>query len=208
MKSLESGKNKMQKICDDLRKETIEPAKQEAKEIIENAHLQAAEIVSAAKERVQGLLQNAAAEIEQKKKAFESTLQVACRQGIEKLKQKIEQELLYQGLMDLVVGETSDPKFLAHLISSFLQVLESKGIDEDISVVIPKSVTARSINALLTQRFLERLKEKSVVLGDFNGGMQIKLHDRKITIDVSDLSLRELLAEFVRRDFRELVFQV
>ena len=208
MKSLESGKNKMQKICDALRKETIEPAKQEAKEIIENAHLQAAEIAGEAKERVVGLLQSAAAEIEQKKKAFDSTLQIACRQGIEKLKQKIEKDVLYQGLMDLVAKETSDPKFLSGLISSFLQVLEAKGIDEDLSVIIPKSVTARSINALLVERFLGRLKEKSVVVGDFDGGMQIKLHDRKITIDVSDRALRELIADFIRRDFRDLLFQV
>lgn len=208
MKSLESGKNKMQKICDALRKETIEPAKQEAKEIIENAHLQAAEIVNEAKERVQGLLQNTVSEIEQKKKAFESTLQIACRQGIEKLKQRIEKELLVQGLKDLVVKETTDPKFLSQWIGSFLQVLEAKGIDEDLSVAIPRSVTARSVNALLVERFLDRLKEKSVVVGDFEGGFQIKLHDRKITIDISDSALRELIADFIRRDFRDLVFQV
>lgn len=208
MKSLESGKNKMQKICDALRKETIEPAKQEAKEIIENAHLQAAGIVNEAKERVQGLLKNAASDIEQKKKAFESTLQIACRQGIEKLKQRIEEELLVKGLKELVSKETADPKFLAEWISSFLQALEAKGIDEDLSALIPKSVTPRSINALLASRFLDRLKEKSVVLGDFDGGLQIKLHDRKITIDISDQALRELIADFIRRDFRELIFQV
>lgn len=208
MKSLESGKNKMQKICDALRKETLEPAKQEAKEIIENAHLQAAEIINEAKERVQGLLQSAVSEIDQKKKAFESTLQLASRQGVEKLKQRIEKEILVQGLMDLVADEASDPKFLSEWIGSFLQVLEGKGIDEDLSVIVPKSVTARSINALLVSRFLDRLKEKSVVLGDFDGGMQIKLHDRKITIDISDRALRELIAEFIRRDFRDLIFQV
>ena len=48
MKGLESGKDKIQKICDALRKETLEPAKQEAREIVENAHMQASEIVTEA----------------------------------------------------------------------------------------------------------------------------------------------------------------
>ncbi len=208
MKSLESGKDKMQKICDVLRKETLEPAKQEASEVIENAHIQAAEIVREAKEKVQGLLQAASTEIEQKKKAFESTLQIACRQGIESLKQKIEKELLYNQLAETVKKETSDPKFLSTLINSFLQTLEEKGINEELSVVIPKSVTPRSINELLVERFLERLQKNSVALGDFDGGIQIKLLDRKITIDISDRVIRELIADYIRHDFRELVFQV
>ncbi len=208
MKSLESGKDKMQKICDALRKETLEPAKQEASELIENAHMQAAEIIREAKEKVQGLLLSASGEIEQKKKAFESSLQIACRQGIESLKQSIEQELLYKELAQHVEKGTSDPKFLSTLINSFLQALEEKGVDEDLSVVVPKSITPRSVNTLLVERFLERLKQNSVAVGDFDGGIQIKLLDRKITIDITDRAIRELIAEFIRRDFRELVFQV
>lgn len=53
MKSLETGKDKIQKICDALKKETLEPAKQEAREVIENARLQAAEIVTAAKKEAE-----------------------------------------------------------------------------------------------------------------------------------------------------------
>lgn len=208
MKSLESGKDKMQKICDALRKETLEPAKQEAREVIENAHLQAAQIVEDAKQKVQKMIREATLEIDQKKKAFESSLQIACRQGIEQLKQKIEKELLYQDLAQTVVQETSQPKFVAHLIESFLKILEEKGLDEDLTVLIPKSLSPRAINVLLIERFLDRLKEKSVSVGDFDGGVQIKFLDKKITIDISDRVVRELIADFIRRDFRDLVFQV
>ena len=51
MKELETGKNKIQKICDVLRNETLDPAKQEAREIIENAHIQAAKIIEDAKKK-------------------------------------------------------------------------------------------------------------------------------------------------------------
>ena len=51
MKGLDTGREKIQKICDSLRKETLEPAKQEAREIIENAHMQASEIVRCCQRR-------------------------------------------------------------------------------------------------------------------------------------------------------------
>ncbi|MBF8262408.1 MAG: atpE-A [Parachlamydiales bacterium] len=208
MKGLDSGKNKIQKICDALRVETLEPAKQEAREIVENAHLQAAELIRDAKEKMQGLVSAADQEIDMKRKAFQSSLQLACRQGIELLKQKIEEEFFFKNLADFISKETADPKIIAHLVNSCLKLLQEKGIDEDLSVVIPQTITPRAMNSLLVKEFMDRLQEKSVVLGDFDGGVQIKLRDRKITIDISDRVVRELIANFIRRDFRDLVFQV
>ncbi len=208
MKSLESGKDKIQKICDALRKETLEPAKQEAAEIVENAHLQAESIIREAKEQVKGLIENAEKEIDQKQKAFQGSLQLACRQGIELLKQKIEQEMLFRELADYVVKEMADPNLIANMVNGFMKSVEEKGLEEDISAVIPRSIAPRAVNCHLIGKFIERLKEKSVVLGEFAGGAQIKLRDRQITIDVSDRVVRELIGAFIRRDFRDLVFRV
>jgi V/A-type H+-transporting ATPase subunit E len=207
MKSLETGKDKIQKICDALRTETLEPARQEAREIIENAHLQAAELIRNAKDQVESLIQGGEREVEEKKKALASSLQLACRQGIEHLKQAIEEQILFQGLADLTHKEMTDPKLIAHMINGFLKALEEKGIEEEINAVIPRGISPRTINALLVEQFLEKLKGKTVSLGDFDGGVQMKLLDRKITIDISDRAVRDLLAEFIRRDFRDLVFQ-
>ena len=208
MKSLESGKNKIQKICDALRTETLEPAKQEAREIVENAHLQASEIISEAKEKVHGLIASADQEIDQKRKTFQSSLQLACRQGIEQIKQKIESEMFFHGLFDYVAKEMADPKMIANLINCCMKSLQEKGAEEDISVIIPQTISPRAVNNLLVQQFIERLKEKSVILGDFDGGVQIKLRDRQVTIDITDRVIRELIAQYIRHDFRELVFQV
>jgi V/A-type H+-transporting ATPase subunit E len=207
MKGLDSGKNKIQKICDALRAETLEPAKQEARELLENAHLQAADLIRDAKEKMQGMIEATDQEIDRKRQSFQSSLQMACRQGIESLKQKIEQELFFRGLADYVAKEMADPKLIAHLINSCVKTLQEKGIEEDISVLIPQSVNPRTINSLLVQNFIERLKEKSVIVGDFDGGVQIKLRDREITIDISDRVVRELIANYIRYDFRELIFQ-
>lgn len=207
MSNLASGKDKIQKICDSIRKETLEPVKQEAREIIENAHLQAAEIVKHAKETALKEKSQADLEIAEKQRLFEASLQLSCRQGIELLKQKIEQGIFVPSLSDLVAKETADPKIIVRLIESFMKSLEQKGVEEDFEVIIPKEISPRAINALLAQKILDRLKNKSVEVGDFHGGVQIRMKDRQITLDISDAALRELIAAYIRRDFRELVFQ-
>ena len=208
MKGLETGKDKIQKICDALRKETLEPAKQEAREIVENAHLAASEIVHEAKKQAEAAIRKSEKEIEEKKKVFESSLQMACRQGIEKLKQKIEEELFNRELQDLVEKEMGDPKTVAHILNTFMKAMEEKGIEDDFVAVIPKSITPRSISSLLGAQVLERLKKEGIAVGDFAGGAQVRLKGRRITIDVSDAVVRELIAQYIRRDFRDLVFSV
>ena len=208
MKGLETGKDKIQKICDALRKETLEPALQEAREIVENAHLQAAEIVQEAKQQASAIAHTAEREIEERKRLFQSSLQLACRQGIEQLKQKIEQELFDKELFELVSREMGDPKTVAHILNAFFQQVEEKGIEDEYIAAIPKSITPRQISSLLASQALERLKHHGIVVGDFSGGVQIRLKGRQISIDISDQVVRELIALYIRRDFRDLVFNV
>ncbi len=208
MKGLETGKDKIQKICDSLRKETLEPARQEAAEIVENAHIQASQIVDEAKESAALLIQNGEHEMEEKKRVFHASLNLACRQGIEQLKQKIERDLFNQELASLVAKEMSDPKLIANLLNSFMHSLETKGIEEEVVAVIPKGISPRSINELLSAKVLERLHKQTVVAGDFAGGVQIQLKGRQITLDISDTVVRELIAQYIRHDLRDLVFNV
>ncbi len=208
MKGLETGKDKIQKICDILKKETLEPAKQEAREVVENAHMQASEIVAGAKREAEARLAAADREIEEKQKVFQSSMHLACRQGIELLKQKIENELFNRELTSILDKEMSNPQVIANLLSSFMKSMESKGIEEDFEAVIPKNVSPRTINSMLSTHILERLRGHTVVVGDFHGGVQIRLTGRQITIDISDQVVRELISQYIRRDFRDLIFNV
>ncbi len=208
MKGLESGKDKIQKICDVLKKETLEPAKQEAREIVENAHLQASEIVKEAEKKAEAIIQEAMKEMEEKRKLFQSSLQLACRQGIELLKQKIEEQLLDHELTETVVQEMKDPQVIANILAALLKNVEEKGIDDELIGVIPKQIPPRAINALLVSKDLERLKNKTVTIGDFEGGIQLQFKDRKITLDISDRAVRELIALYIRRDFRDMIFSI
>jgi V/A-type H+-transporting ATPase subunit E len=206
MKGLETGKDKIQKICDSLRKETLEPAKQEAREVIENAHIQAETIVNEAKAKADQMIQDATKAIEEKQKVCASSLQLACRQAVELLKQKIEKELFDKTLSECVVKESKDPKVINEIIHSFIRSMEEKDVEEEFVVTIPKSITPREINALLGKEILEKLHKNSVSLGDFLGGVMIQLKERQITVDMTDASIRELIARYIRSDFRDLFF--
>lgn len=206
MKGTETGKDKIKRICEVLRKETLEPAKAEGEEIIKTALLEAENIISEARHKAEEMLILAAAEIEKKNNVFQSSLQQACKQALDELKQSIEEKLLQPELAKAITGATQDPKTIAKLIDAVVKALETDGIDGDLSVLVPAAVSADAINNLLAKMILDRLKEKSVLIGPFSGGIEVKLHKEKITIDLSDAALKELVAHYIRKDFRKLFF--
>jgi V/A-type H+/Na+-transporting ATPase subunit E len=206
MKGTESGKDKVKKICDILRRETLEPAEVEAEQIIHSAKEHAEQIVAAAQNEAEKLQQEARQEIERQKNVFQSSLSQACKQAMEALKQGIEERLFNQELSRLIAKYTQDPKVLAQLVTAVVKGIEKDGIEAVLSVYIPAAVPARSVNMLLMHEVLERLKEKSVLVGPLTGGIEVKLHNENITIDISDVALKELVANYIRKDFRELIF--
>jgi len=206
MKGIETGKDKVKKICDILRRETLEPAEIEAEQIIRAAKEQAEQIVTAAHKEAEKAHLEAREEIERQRNVFQSSLSQACKQAMESLKQNIEEKLFNQELSRLITKQTQDPKVLALLVTAVVKGIEKDGLEAVLSVYIPAAVPARAVNMLLAHEILERLKEKSVLVGPLTGGIEIKLHKENITIDISDAALKELVANYIRRDFRELIF--
>lgn len=206
MKGIDTGKDKVKKICEILRRETLDPAIGEAEQIIHSAKEQAENIIESARKEAARMIEQARVEIERQKNVFESSLSQACKQSIEALKQSIEEKLLDRELASLLTKHTQDPKVLANLISAAVKAIEKEGIDALLSVYVPAAVPARSVNLLLGQELLDRLKEKSVLIGPMTGGIQIKLHKENITVDITDAALKELVAGYIRKDFRAMIF--
>lgn len=208
MKGTESGKDKVKKICDILRRETLEPAKNEADEIVRIAKQQASEIIAAAQNEAERLNAEARQEIERQKNVFQSSLKQACKQTIESLKQSIEEKLFNQELAKLLTKHTQDPKVLSQLIAAVVKAIDEQGTEANLSIYVPAAVPARAVNSLLTHEILEKLREKSVLVGPLTGGIEVKLHKENITIDISDAALKELVANYIRKDFREMIFGI
>lgn len=203
---LETGKDKIKKICEVLRKETLEPALQEAESIIQEARARADQILEDARKAASDILSKTEKEITKKQEIFQASLAHGARQTIDFLKQEIEQRLFHPGLYSLIVKSTSSPEILSNLIRVIIKSIEVEGIKTDISAVIPSTIEARKVNELLGKEVLEKLREKSVLLGPMKGGIEIKLHKENISIDLTDEALIELLKKFIRKDFHQFFF--
>lgn len=206
-KTLEKSEDKIQKICNALRKETLDPARLEAEKIIEDAKSRAESIVSDARKQAEKMIASAKDVIDQERNVFHSSLEQAGKQTLEEIRQAVERKLFHDELQGVVEKHTSDPDVIAKIIASLLKAVEKEGISTDLSAVIPESASTEQVNRLLGENILKKLKEKSVTIGDFAGGARVKLIDKKMTIDLSDSALRELLAKYVRKDFRKLLFK-
>lgn len=206
MKTLEKGQEKIKKISDQLRRETLEPAQEEARKIIEEAKIRADEIIAEAEKQTEVIFAEARKAIEQERNVFESSLQQATKQSLESLRQSIEHRLFNEQLHQIISKQASEPNVIAKLITAIINAIEKEGLSADLAAIVPKHVSAKEVNHLLTEEVLKKLKEHSVVLGDFAGGIQIKLLDKNLMIDISDEALKDLVSHYVRKDFRKLIF--
>lgn len=206
MKTFKEGHEKIQEICDALRRETLEPAKAEADAIIQAAHERARAIIEEAEIQAQHQLDHVRKKIEQEQRVFQTSLAQASRQSLEALRQEIENSLFNEELTAFIVKETAKPDVVAKLISAIVKEIEKNGIHSGISAVIPKAISTDEVNQLLAQGVAHKLQEKGVVLGNIKGGALVKLHDKQLTIDITDHAIKELLAAYLRKDFRKLIF--
>lgn len=206
METIETGKDKVKKICEVLRKETIEPAISEAKAILHTAQENADQIIEEARAKAARMIAEAEKEIDKRYSVFKTALNQGARQSVEWLRQEIEERLLHHNLGEMISKATSNPKVLSDMIKAVIKAVEEEGLETDLSAVIPSAVNPQEVNALLGKELLEKLKEKSVLLGPKKGGVEVKLHKEHITIDLSDTALLELMTQYVRKDFHQYFF--
>ncbi|MES2199304.1 MAG: V-type ATP synthase subunit E [Chlamydiota bacterium] len=208
MKEMDTGREKVKKICDVLRRETLEPAKQEADEIIRLAKLQAAEIVKSAKADAEKSNVEALKEIERQRVVFTTSLHQAGKQAIEALKNEIESKLFNPALSQMFDRSLAETKVVLDLVEAVVVALKKDGIDANLDICIPPAVSVKDINSQLIQHVGENLKSCTVSLGTMQGGITVRLGKENITIDITDQALKEWVSKYVRQDFRKILFEV
>lgn len=206
MKTLDTAEDKIQKICDTLRHKTLEPAQEEAKRIVADAQGRAEQIIRNGEKHVEQLIEEARKNIERERNVLQSSLSQASKQSLEALKQAIEHKLFNSEIQDLVGQQAANANVVAKLIGAVITGLEKDGLDANLTAYIPASVSVKEVNQLLGERILSKLKGKSVALGDFAGGVKVRLEGKQMTLDVSNTVLEELMSQYVRKDFRKLLF--
>lgn len=206
MKALEKADDKVEKICTALRRETLEPAQEQAKALIADAEAQRERMLQDAQEQSKQILADARKQSEQERALFQTSLHQAGKQAVELLKQQIEDALFNPALAKLLEKGASNPNAIAQLIDAIVQALKRDGLAADVSAAVGKSVSADEVNQQLGQEILQTLKEHAVIVGDFDGGVKVKVQAKKMTLDISDEALHELLAGFLRDHFRQYLF--
>lgn len=205
---VESGEKKIQKICDAIRKQTIEPAKKKAEEIIENAKLEAKEIINRAEKSAEKIVEDGKRKVLGEEERMLSSLKLSCRQVIEELRQNIERNFFSRNLWEVVAKESSRPSYIKNLLEVVLEAIRRDGIDGNIMIYLPKKVKKEEVIAGVVSDFLDRLKKSKVIEGDFLGGAKIKMVDKNITLDISDEELTSLVSEYIKEDFRKIIFGI
>ncbi|SCA62782.1 V-type ATP synthase subunit E [Chlamydiales bacterium SCGC AG-110-P3] len=206
MKTLDQGKDKVAQICDALRRETLEPAKREAKEIVSAATKEADRIVKEAEKEAVGIIERGREELKKERSVFASSLEQGAKQSLQALRQDIERKLFSDELQGLVTKGASEPKVVAALVKAIVEALEKDGLEADLTAVVPKSVSVKSVLEDLGAAIAQKLGAGGVQVGMFAGGAQVRLEGKKMTIDITDSALKELLARYVRKDFRTAIF--
>lgn len=204
---LEKSKDKIQTICDALRKETLEPAQAEAQKIIDEAHLEAKKILDQANKEALGIAESARQKLQKDEIVFNQALIESSKLSMERLKQDIIHNIFNQGLEELVVPATCDSQAVATLIESMSDAIEKEGISVDFSALIPSKLPVDAVNKLLKKSILDKLREKSCIIGDFDGGVKIKLHDKNLILEITDETIVQLLQQHLRKDFRKWIFK-
>ncbi len=161
MKTLDKGGEKIQKICQALREETIEPAREQAERILDEAKSERERIIRQAEQDAKAIIQQARKQIEQERKVFDTSLGQAARQSMEQLKQEIEQQLFNNELHEVVDKSTTSPQVVAKLIEAIVEALKKEGLDVDLTALVPKCVKPEEVNSLLAVGIVKKLRMKT-----------------------------------------------
>lgn len=206
MKSLDTEKETIEKICNILTEETLQPAKAEAKRIVAEAEKRAQEIKEEAQKAREEILREADYQVKQQENVFRSTMVQATGQSLEAVRQQIQKQLFSKSLTQLLTEPLKRPDLIADLIRSIVQAIDKEGLAANLTAAIPAQVSVEEINKLLGQDVLKKLNGNSVVLSQLPAGVTVKLRDQQLTVDMSLESVQELVSSYIRKDLRELIF--
>ncbi|MGR3973973.1 MAG: V-type ATP synthase subunit E [Candidatus Rhabdochlamydia sp.] len=206
MKGLETGHHKIKKICDALRKETLEPAQLQAEVFLEEAKKEADAIINDAKLRAEKIRHESQIEFQKQRLAFEASLAQACRQTIESLKEKVEKQFFNRELLKLIEAPLQNPEVIAQLIQAVVGGIEKEGIQTDIAALIGSTISVQDVNHLLGLTVVNKLKDKTVLQGELERGIEVKLMKEHMTLDLSEATFYDMIATYLRKDFRQFLF--
>jgi V/A-type H+-transporting ATPase subunit E len=206
--SQETGRDRIQHICDLIRHETLEPAEREKQRCIAEGELRRQELIQEGLQEKERLLSEGRTALAKERYAFENALKQATQQALETFKQQVENKLFQPEIMRFVDTAITVPETASKFINTLITAIENAGLGVDLQVAVGQNVDATTVSKLLTKEMLERLQCEPTQSHAFNGGVEVAVTDANITVRMSDIELKKLLADHLHKEFRSLVFAV
>jgi len=201
-----SGEERLAAICQKIRNETLEPAQQDAEDIRLSAEREATKIKAEARQSADQLLHEARKELIEEKKAFEASLEQACRQTVDLLRQKVETTLFKPALDEWLSKEFSSEEKSAQLLDVLIELLKKQGIEGNLAAWIGSHLSKEKVVEHLAQASLKALPKEGIQVADQAYGVILKITNKHLTLEITPEAIKELMASFIRNDFRRFLF--
>lgn len=201
---MDSGAEKVKQICDVLKHKTLVPAQEEAGRIIEEAKAEADKIVANAKAEAKAQIEAAKKKMADEQAVLETSLRLAAKQATAALKSDLETTFFNPTLTELISSEMKGASFVANLLSALVSAVEKEGMGAELKAIIGAQVDKEAAAKSLAANLLDKLKG-GLTVGSFVGGVQLKLVNESLTVEVTEEVVGHLLAAYLRDDFRKVV---
>jgi len=201
-----SGDERLAAICQVVRNETLDPALKEAEEIRIEAEREASTIKENARKEAEHILHEARKERETQQASFSSALEQATRQALDVIRQQIEQELFSPQLTALLEEEFSNEKKSAQLLDLIIENLQKEGLEGNLGVWLGNRLAKERIAKEIAKSSLKAIPKDGISVSDHSYGLIVKVVDKHISIEITPESIRDLIAGFLRSEFRSLLY--
>jgi len=205
MKAIDTGNDKVRKLCEVLQKDTLDPAKQEAAKIVEHAHHEAKRIIEEAKKHAEEILDEAKERIEKEKQVFETSVTLSAKQAVSSLQQDLEKVLLEKGFASLVEKGVSSALGTGKLLDALVAAVREAGMDSNLIAILPSHLNKDEVLSAVAAEAASSLKETRSEQS-MRAGVKLKIEDQNLVLDFSGQVIKELLSTYVREDFRKRIF--
>ncbi len=186
----------LQELIDQIKKDGVEVAENEAQAIVEASKKEAEKIIADAKAQADKLLQNAKSENERMVKSSEDAIRQAGRNLLISFRESVAREL------EAVVKEKAESVYsgdkLASLIIKVAQEWALKPDAEDITVILNSEDLKNLEEALLKELKDKMLKGVTLKASDnFDGGFRIAVNNGKAYYDYSTQAVVDMLSSYL-----------
>ncbi len=186
----------LQELIDQIKKDGVEAAENEAEEMLKAAKAEADKIVADAKAEAEKILLNAKAENEKMVKSSENAIRQAGRNLLISFRESIAKELM------AITGENVTAVYSSDAVAELIiKVVEASAVQpdaENIAVILNSEDLSLLEEALLSELKLKMLNGVTLKAGNnFDGGFRIAVNDGKAYYDYSAESVVEMLSDYL-----------